>query len=210
MIQHRWFKIEQGADGTILSCVEVEAKGVKCGTVRFYSAVDASAACYAAKKWYKAHRIKHNSWQRDHREKIKGNGECVTRFSGCTKVVEPGKSRCANCKAKALAGETARRARHKVGDMTDLRLHPGGPAQVMQNQRAAANAGTRKLREAAGGARAYEALLMLRKFDSLGPVAFRAWLVSKIPSMQQTQGEWHPPMVVDEATPNWSWQQAAE
>lgn len=164
MIQKKWFRVETASDGSILSCEEVEAKGRSGSVVRFYEAADKADACSQAKEWYERRRQQDREQSAKNRSERKALGLCSR--SGCRSKPEKGRSYCARCSANKNEENKLRRQRRRDGDFSDSRI----------------NAGIQ--REKHGTQQSYRWWLLLQRFDELGPVAFRAWLVSKIPAMQ--------------------------
>lgn len=198
MIQKKWFCVETAADGSVLSCTQVEAKGRSGAVVRFYEAVDEADACSQAKEWYdrwrEGRRIANSRW----RIKRAAAGLCISQQAGCDKTARPGMRTCQSCSDRTAAAQRRRRERRELGDFRDLRLNPGGAVAVMNTRSENRRRSRRNAASLAGSSYGYFHLLILRKLDELSPgeaLAFRAWLVSKIPSMQQTRSEWHPPLV---------------
>lgn len=197
MIQHKWFRIEQTSDGSILSCAEVEAKGRKGGTVRFYSAVDASAACALAKQWYERLRSRCAEADRANYQRKIDKGVCVGNLKGCTNIPREGRRYCAVCAYAKSCDNAARAKRRAQGDMTNLSRNPDGPMAVMASVSERNLRRQLKERELSGGEAAARHLRTLKKLDALGHVAFRAYLVSKIKPEAVAKYEasrWHPPM----------------
>lgn len=178
-----WFRIELDSSGAILSCAEVDRSERSGKLVRFVEAGTAAEACSAVKEWYAAHLSSGRMRNALHREARRAAGLCTGQTSGCTGTPRIGFGTCDNCALVSAANHRLRRLRKKLGDTADLRLSNGGAQSVRDAHLAGINKRSRARREAAGGAAALEALRLLRKFDSLGPEAFRAWLVSKIPAL---------------------------
>ena len=159
MLQKKWFRIESYADGSIASCEEVEVKGRNGSVVRFYEAADNAEACAQASAWFREQQLRFRSDMKTRSER----GLCLR----CKKrLVNGACERCAAVKERANV-----RASGKAPPVT------GGAAPSHQ-------AGAMH----SAAVRGHTWQLLLRRFDELGPVAFRAWLVSKIPAMQQDTG----------------------
>lgn len=163
MIQLKWFRIETGADGSILSCTEVEAKGRSGAVVRYYEAVSASKACDAAKEWAKARRERANA----RHKRIVSIGICAS----CG-----GSSRKGKCLCQGCADRRATLAKSlRLGRPLLTKRH-ASPVEAKEAYRASARASRRALGNTSGCI--YRAILI--KLDTKGPSKFRAWLVSEI------------------------------
>lgn len=195
MIQKKWFSVEHLKDGSIGKVVEVEAKGRSGAVVRFYEAGDAADACSQALAWYARYAEKARDSAREKLRAKRADGLCTG--SGCRRQPRDGKSMCRECLEKTSKRSAAIKRRRRAGDSSNLRLHPGGPEGVMNRRIQNSRARHDSIKSLPGGRTANRYRQILDKFDGLGPVAFRVWLVSKIPAMQQTQGEWHPPMAYE-------------
>lgn len=160
MIQKKWFKIEMGADGAILSCTEVEAKGKNGSVTRYYEALSKEGACNRAKEWY-AHRA---ATDRKRYVAAKATGLCVC---GCGNPPRPGKTTC----QAAIDRRELLRLERKAG-RPPLRTFHATPEASMAAHRAS--------EQRRGGSTGSVFRKCLKHFDKLGPEAFRAWLVSEI------------------------------
>ncbi len=164
-LQKKWFRVEQSADGSILSCTEVDAKGRKGAHVRFYEAADSAAACDAAKAWYENYAAKDRAAQRTRYGKRKSEGSCTR----CKSPPVAGKSLCARHR-DALAEYNRAHYLGQVSPHTPL-----DPA--IARARILANVKKQGLlqRPLKMNLRA-----VLREFDARNPVDFRVWLVLEI------------------------------
>lgn len=196
MIQKKWFRVETGKDGSVLSCEEVEAKGRSGAVVRFYEAIDKAAACSAAKSWWEDKLRKAVVSGADRRLRYAKDGLCET--CGKSPVATDTRDRWGNPRGRAstqcracLDKAAHYRELRKAGVRTrETRL---GPDESFRREKERQRRSHEIDRQRAGGSAATFYLRMLKKLDAIGHVAFRAWLVSRIPALQQTQ-EWHPPL----------------
>lgn len=172
MIQKKWFSVEHLKDGSIGKVTEVEAKGRSGAVVRFYEAADAADACTQAAQWFARSRAQSAAANRRRRDARRADALCTD----CGGTPTPGFVRCEGCRNRSAAD--MRLSRQGVNRRGPLLSPEEAYARYRSNP-------TVRL------------ATVLRRFDALGPVAFRAWLVSKIPAMQQTQGEWHPPLAYE-------------
>jgi len=173
MIQKKWFRIETGADGSVLSCVEVPAQGRNGAVVRFYEAADKAAACSAAKEWYEKHRQSMNASSKRTKERAAVAEKCRICLR---EPPRPGRLSCQGC-VDSLPSRLPRKA-HK-------RENRGNPEKVRDSFRDTLQRTTEMHKEVFGSPSGYNFWLLLRKFDTLGPAAFRDYLVSKIPNYEQ-------------------------
>lgn len=154
MIQKRWFSVETLADGSIGKVCEVEAKGRNGSVVRFYEAVDKADACSQAKSWHEADKARRRSAYSD---RVSANPGACTLHPRHPK-------KCPKCKEQ--------RRRIKTGECAKRRTEVSAEELLK----------AKKIRDRIS-AEARTWVSLLSRFDALGPVAFRAWLVSRIRPM---------------------------
>lgn len=164
MIQLKWFRIETGADGSILSCQEVEAKGRSGAVVRYYESASAGEACKAAKEWF-THR---QATQKARRQRFKDSGMCEC---GCGGPARPGKTTC-----QARGARLAQFAKERRAGRPLLRLRHATAEDSLDAFRAGHVSSVRRR----GGSIGCNLRMCLNRLDKVGPEAFRSWLVSEI------------------------------
>ncbi len=169
MIQKKWFRIETDASGAILSCEEVNSKGRQGATVRYYEALTKAAACSQASKWAAKHREVRNNANRERAERLRSAGLCVT----CGRSPRGNASRCDRCREEynARVRQLRTGAAPKISKLSDLALR--------ESTRESAASKNRSMRAKWGrvGADYY---LVLKRFDAIGPEAFRVDLCQRI------------------------------
>jgi hypothetical protein len=164
VIQLKWFRIETGADGSILSCTEVEAKGRSGGVVRFYEAIDADKACKSAQDWFAS---RQRSWKKRY-ENNKASGMCGC---GCGGPARTGKTTC-----QAQVDRTTRLAKERKAGRPRMNIRHATAEDALR----ASLDDLARHDKARGGSSGARLRANLVRFDALGPIAFRAWLVSEI------------------------------
>lgn len=175
MIQKKWFSVETLKDGSVGKFCEVEAKGRNGSVIRFYEAIDAADACSQAKDWHSRRKARDNKLRADKREELRATGVCFR----CRKKPMVNASWCAECRDKAnLLRRQLRRGERPVS-VPRLSADDAFAREKERNAR-----DRERMKEKHGSAAVYRYVILLEKFDRLGPGAFRAWLVSKIPAVQ--------------------------
>lgn len=184
-----WWRVEFGRDGSVKGAQEMEYVSTPTRVVGyvFVRANNKASAVTKAIDWYKRYCEKNRRDCQKRRERLDREGLCwhcrKTAVTGDMKTCPP----CAKANADRAKG---RRDRLAAGDTRDMRrTNPDGIEGIRARVKADTARATQTRRELAGSDTGYKYLTLLRKFDTLGPVAFRAWLVSKIPAMQQDTAE---------------------
>jgi hypothetical protein len=170
-----WWRVQFHTDGSIKSISETEYVTTPHSIVSYVyvQANDKASACIAAKKWLERRKeICRRSSAKGRKTRI-AEGLCVN--SGCRNPAREGVTLCQDCQDKKTA--RTKNWHDSVRAGIDRRLSGKTPVQQLA-ERKADNA-VRKVDTTW--------LSLLRRFDELGPEGFRAWLVSKIPAMRQSQ-----------------------
>lgn len=171
-----WWRVQFHTDGSIKNVDETEyvtAPGRVVSYV-YVQANDKASACSAAKKWW------------DKRVAIRKKADAKSRHSrialglcskpGCGRKPREGKKTCQECadRASSLSRESLE---SRASGVPDRRLSDKTPEQRMEDFRA-----DQKVRRCDT-----TWLALLKKFDELGPVSFREWLLSHVPSVADAQ-----------------------
>jgi hypothetical protein len=101
------FRVELDGSGAILSCSEIPIGETKIGTknVRYVHAIDAKAACLAAKTWHSEHKRRDRERQARVREEKRRKLECRL----CSEKSLPGRRHCKfHTEANRNGGRTGR------------------------------------------------------------------------------------------------------
>lgn len=154
-----WFRIELDKSGAILKCDQVDQGFTGTKFVRFVEAETKAAACSDVKAWYE-NRLLKARMDNARRAAIQLNaGLC--RALCCKQPPAEGRTKC----KKHLAAEAVNALRCKRGE---TKKQTRCPEKRKQSVIASGRLGG-----------AYFPTI-LKKFDELGSVQFRAWLVSEI------------------------------
>lgn len=186
MMIEKVFRIELDDSGAILSCLEVAIGETKRGTkhVRFVHAIDAAAACDKAKRWYASAMERSAKWSKDRRSVRVARGECADQFIGCTGSPVLGKKACKACLLVAAARKDEYRKGIRVAkEKLPLDVRARKFKEKLRDR-------SRAFKLANGGI--FYRAQCLKKLDSLGPVAFRAWLVAEIERYQREHADPEP------------------
>ncbi len=163
-LQKKWFRIETGKDGDILSCEEVSAKGRAGSVVRYYEALDKAEACAAAKAWAENHRRN----QRERSERYLSNPEKRSNRNRSErerrKKIRAGEHRPSS--VPPLPAEEKLRRTKERNDRRNSRV------------KRAVQTATKILPSANDMLQIYQSIAA--EFDSRTPREFRAWLAGKI------------------------------
>lgn len=191
-LQLKWFRVEQAADGSILSCEEVDAKGRRGAHVRYYEAVDKAAACSAAKEWHERHKAQGRARNKRRRQ------DPIVREADIAAARRRQQSKrdvglCASCGVnplstgwycEACSSRKSEARRRRLDGLPPLPRRRASTEVTPEHRRA-------KLRRAAeeskarnnaiwGSRSAYDLACMLRHFDSMPPAQFRTYLIGRI------------------------------
>lgn len=167
-----FWRVELDKSGAILTCDLVPDQGKNGGRVIFVEAETKATACSNAKAWHERRKTLRARCDKKRSDDLKARrkaGLCTV----CGRPAGPGKrpyygqtvsaSVCQPC-STTLA---ARRTERENGAAPKMRAHRISPEEAVVSALR-----TRKLRLGLG--------TVLKKFDALGPVAFREWLVAEI------------------------------
>ena len=193
MIQRKWFWIEHLPDGGIGRTGESETKGRNGSVIRYYEAVDLADACAQAQQWWARKKQTNAEFSARRRKERFARGLCEScgqrpieqsktqknRWGGLSVRHHKVAKKCRECMDRTAELSLERRRGLRPANHPDANT---AYAKALEwRERAAAKAIAK-----AGSSTGIVYLRMLTKFDELGAVAFRAWLVSKIPAMSET------------------------
>lgn len=180
MIQKKWFRIEHLKDGSLGEVTEVDTKGRSGSNVRFYEALTKTDACKQAKEWYEKYRANSNAGIKRLHDKRLSAGLCISCGESPRCISVKGISRhCRECLTHVAELAAARRAGTPVG-----RPQHKDPVKTKQMAVERNVRGNETRKEKYGSLYAYNLACLLTKFDAIGPLAFRQWLVDKIADAQ--------------------------
>lgn len=173
MIQKKWFRVETGKDGSVLSCEEVEAKGKAVGSVvRFYEAADKADACRQAKLWW-SHKKEIDRDYSEKRQKIRRKAGLCSRCGKNPRAKN--RVNCEPCQKLRIA-----RAKELAEGAERIRPTYETPEAAL----AAKIASRDKVRtEHPENLVLIGGMIVLKKLDELSPgeaPAFRSWLMTRI------------------------------
>lgn len=171
-----WYRVELDGSGAVTATECAGPSRVNTRHVRYVEAVDAAQACSEVLAWYAKRRRKANERESALRNQNRAAGLCSVVC--CKSKPKTGRKQCSlHLKAKA---DSARRRYNGAPAL----IPKTSPEQILANVRKR----TEDAKKITGGSCGTYARI-LGVFDKLGPVAFRAWLVSKIPVQQPEQAE---------------------
>lgn len=165
-----WWRIELDKSGAILSCAHVEMSGTSRGRIRFVEADSDAEACSRSVDGYRRSLLYHREKGATLRAAQTARGLCCISY--CKNEPEHGKKRCKE--HAAIGNANSRRWRSGEARANHPSEDLAAEARAADRRRV-----TRKARDEKGGEAGLRVVL-LSKFDTLGPVAFRAWLVAGI------------------------------
>jgi hypothetical protein len=155
-----WWRVEIDASGAILSCKEVEIEGNAQKRVLYFQAADAKEAVQSAKEWYLDYRARRTKSSKKYADNAWAAGRCMT----CGNKKEKDRqhlTKCRSCEQRC----SQRRVAKKAGAPLLVKKHT--PESAREAMKVAAKLQVRLP-------------MILKKFDSMGPADFRAWLVAEI------------------------------
>lgn len=153
-----WFRIELDGTGAILSCTEVELAEKQGRLVRFVEAPDKAGACSSVKQWYE-HRCR---TMVEKRQVMIARRHAEGKCTDCEKPSAPGVKMCQTHieRRRAYGKRDRMRARGEAPPPErPIRLEP-------------------RIAYLAQCEPALKASRIIFELDRLGPVAFRAWVMS--------------------------------
>jgi len=187
-----FWKVELLKDGSISSVEPCEAKGRNGTDVIYVEADTKPEACSQAKRWWQLKKDRTLRSTRNRAERAKSMGKC----SACMRLPSrPGRMTCVAC-----AERKAQRAREVRAGAEVKKPMPRDRAWESWKQHKEAS------RQRRGGPKGMFLRGVLRRFDEMGPEAFREWVVSELMRIDQDFAAAHKTSSEDES----AYPQAAE